>query len=292
MTGPAGDGTGKELQPVLRVGAAVERTLDRGGGGVTRGRRQDGEILQQVGTAVAVEGVVGGHAVVRRIGSGPNEIDAQASRGAEESVVEDGVAENRIAAVLRNDCEGPRRRSRWGIRQSTRRVGDISIHRHGPGSSQGSAVRQAGTGIQSDARLRKNVSFEGGADADRRGTADLPVDVVSRAVEQDHRRTDSGCGRDRTSDLEHEARVRVALSVECECTCQRSRRAETIDARQERLPTQVRAGQIRERREACEVNVRTGEIPLSLRCDRIGGMGRTGVRDQVRAGDRSPGADA
>jgi hypothetical protein len=64
--------------------------------------------------------------------------------------------------------------------------------------------------------LHKNVSFEGGADADRRGTADLPVDVVTRAVEQNHTRTDSGCGRERTSDLEHEGRVRVALSVECE----------------------------------------------------------------------------
>lgn len=166
----------------------------------------------------------------------------------------------------------------------------VGIHRHRTSSlRQGSTALNCCGGVQGDARERENIPCERSACTESRGAADLPehadtCTVICTEIDKLNHRT--ACGRERAPYLKNPERIVVALGVESECSRQLSRARKKIDARRERESTQVLTSQVRSGRHGCQTIVRSGEINLSLRRDRISLVYRSCDGDAPQASDR------
>jgi hypothetical protein len=108
-----------------------------------------------------------------------------------------------------------------------------------------------------------------------------------RAIDQQNR--GGAGGGERAPDLENEDGVGVALAIQNERSGQLRRRRKTIDAGDERLPTQILAGLDEIAWLTGEIEVGSGGINLSLSRDRIGLVyGPKGHDPRWKAGDRAP----
>ena len=126
-----------------------------------------------------------------------------------------------------------------------------------------------------------------------RGAADLPVHVARvSAIDHENRRVAGG--RECAPDLENELRIGVALNVESQCSRQLGRRQKSIDTRCERESTQIYSSLVKVGRSAREIEVRDGDLSLSLKRDRIGCVYRSGWRHDPRrkANDRATWVDS
>ncbi len=112
-----------------------------------------------------------------------------------------------------------------------RAVDDVGVQRHRAGAGQRSAV-DGRVGVECDGHIGEDRPLEARGRAERRGAADLPVDVArGRSVDEDHaavgRRDQRGPG------LEDEHGIGIALGVERERPGQPERGGRLVDAGRE-----------------------------------------------------------
>ena len=136
---------------------------------------------------------------------------------------------------------------------------------------------------------RGRFSYERCGGAERRGAADPEKNIAAlSAVDQLNAR--GAGGGQRAADIEDEDRIGVALSIEREGPGQLSRGIEAIDARYERLASQVLTRQVLRDRHARQRIVGGRVVRLSLLCDCIARMYRKwGIHQSGREIGRSAG---